>query len=167
MTGDLRQQGVQETGRLGLQAEAVLRYALLKQYRQLSYEELAFHLEDSASFRAFARLPSDPGPDAASRQERAHRLYGGHRPGPAEATKEAQHAGINLAKATGERYKGRKPSFSRGQFETVRNMLGQAAGVSMITHATGLSRQTIYRIKHDAAGSEAALISGGSEASTG
>jgi IS5 family transposase len=25
--------------------------------RQLSYEELAFHLEDSASFRAFARLP--------------------------------------------------------------------------------------------------------------
>jgi IS5 family transposase len=29
----------------------------LKQYRQLSYEELAFHLEDSASFRAFARLP--------------------------------------------------------------------------------------------------------------
>jgi hypothetical protein len=29
----------------------------LKQYHQLSYEELAFHLEDSASFRAFARLP--------------------------------------------------------------------------------------------------------------
>ena len=35
----------------------MLRSALLKQYRQLSYEELAFHLEDSASFRAFARLP--------------------------------------------------------------------------------------------------------------
>ena len=48
---------VQETGRQGLPAEAVLRCALLKQYRQLSYEELAFHLEDSASFRAFARLP--------------------------------------------------------------------------------------------------------------
>jgi transposase, IS5 family len=48
---------VQETGRHGLPAEAVLRCALLKQYRQLSYEELAFHLEDSASFRAFARLP--------------------------------------------------------------------------------------------------------------
>ncbi len=29
----------------------------LKQYRQLSYEELAFHLEDSASFQAFAQLP--------------------------------------------------------------------------------------------------------------
>jgi IS5 family transposase len=54
---DLRRDGVQETGRQGLPAEAVLRCALLKQYRQLSYEELAFHLEDSASFRAFARLP--------------------------------------------------------------------------------------------------------------
>jgi transposase, IS5 family len=57
VAGDVRRDGVQETGRQGLPAEAVLRCALLKQYRQLSYEELAFHLEDSASFRAFARLP--------------------------------------------------------------------------------------------------------------
>ena len=34
-----------------------MRCALLKQQRQLGYEELAVHLEDSASFRAFARLP--------------------------------------------------------------------------------------------------------------
>jgi IS5 family transposase len=54
---DLRRHGVKETGREGLAAESVLRCALLKQHRQLSYEELAFHLEDSASFRAFARLP--------------------------------------------------------------------------------------------------------------
>src|SRR6266704_6378013 len=57
VTRDLRRHGVKETGRTGLPAEAVLRCALLKQYRQLSYQELAFHLEDSASFRAFARLP--------------------------------------------------------------------------------------------------------------
>ena len=57
VAGDLRRQGVRETGRRGLPAETVLRCALLKQQRQLSYEELAFHLEDSASFRAFARLP--------------------------------------------------------------------------------------------------------------
>lgn len=57
VAGDLRQHGVGETGRRGLPAESVLRCALLKQQRQLSYEELAFHLEDSASFRAFARLP--------------------------------------------------------------------------------------------------------------
>ncbi len=54
---DLRRRGVSQTGRLGLAAESVLRCAVLKQYYQLSYEELAFHLEDSASFRAFARLP--------------------------------------------------------------------------------------------------------------
>jgi transposase, IS5 family len=54
---DLRRHGVKETGREGMPAESVLRCALLKQHRQLSYEELAFHLEDSASFRAFARLP--------------------------------------------------------------------------------------------------------------
>jgi IS5 family transposase len=54
---DLRRHGVRQTGRQGLPAESALRCALLKQHRQLSYEELAFHLEDSASFRAFARLP--------------------------------------------------------------------------------------------------------------
>src|ERR1700674_594677 len=54
---DLRRHGLKETGRQGLPAESVLRCGLLKQHRQLSYEELAFHLEDSASFRAFARLP--------------------------------------------------------------------------------------------------------------
>ncbi|RWK91866.1 MAG: transposase, partial [Mesorhizobium sp.] len=57
VAADLRRHGVKETGREGLPAEAVLRCALLKQHRQLSYQELAFHLEDSASFRAFARLP--------------------------------------------------------------------------------------------------------------
>ena len=57
VAGDLCHRGVRQTGRQGLPAETVLRCALLKQQRQLSYEELAFHLEDSASFRAFARLP--------------------------------------------------------------------------------------------------------------
>jgi len=57
VASDLRREGVRPTGRRGLPAETVLRCALLKQQRQLSYEELAFHLEDSASFRAFARLP--------------------------------------------------------------------------------------------------------------
>jgi IS5 family transposase len=49
--------GVKETGREGPPAESVLRCAVLKQHRQLSSQELAFHLEDSTSFRAFARLP--------------------------------------------------------------------------------------------------------------
>jgi len=57
VAADVGDHGARATGRRGLPAESVLRCALLKQYRQLSYEELAFHLEDSSSFRAFARLP--------------------------------------------------------------------------------------------------------------
>jgi hypothetical protein len=44
------------TGREGLTAEQVLRRCILKQYRQLSYEELAFHLDYSSAFRTFSRL---------------------------------------------------------------------------------------------------------------
>ncbi|WP_176592939.1 ISNCY family transposase [Sphingobium sp. EM0848] len=57
VAADLGEAGIKDTGRQGLPVESVLRCAVLKQYRQLSYEELAFHLEDSSSFRAFARLP--------------------------------------------------------------------------------------------------------------
>jgi IS5 family transposase len=57
VASDLQRAGVRPTGRRGLPAETVWRCALLKQQRPLSYEELAFHLEDSALFRAFARLP--------------------------------------------------------------------------------------------------------------
>src|SRR4051794_25522723 len=48
----------------------------------------------------------------------------------AEATKEAQKAGIEHAKARETAYRGRKPSFTRAQFETVRAMLSQGAGLS-------------------------------------
>ena len=54
---DLIQEGTQSTGRAALPVESVLRCAVLKQARQLSYQELAFYLEDSGSFRSFARLP--------------------------------------------------------------------------------------------------------------
>jgi len=57
VANDLDRGAVKPTGRQGLPAEAVLRCALIKQYRQLSYDELAFLVEDSASLRAFARLP--------------------------------------------------------------------------------------------------------------
>jgi IS5 family transposase len=49
-------------GRKGLTGEQVLRIGLLKQIHQLDYRELAFHLDDSATFRTFARLPWQPKP---------------------------------------------------------------------------------------------------------
>ena len=53
---DLKADKVQAVGRRGLSCESVLRCALLKHYRQLSYEELAFCLMDSMSCQTFARL---------------------------------------------------------------------------------------------------------------
>jgi putative DNA-invertase from lambdoid prophage Rac len=75
----------------------------------------------------------------------------------AEATKAAQKAGIDHAQARGDAYLGRKPSFSAQQLATVRDMLGQSAGISVIAKATGLSRQTIYRIQADPVAAEASL----------
>jgi putative DNA-invertase from lambdoid prophage Rac len=75
----------------------------------------------------------------------------------AEATKEAQRAGIDLARTKPDRYRGRKPSYTREQFQAVRDMLGQEAAIASIAGTTGLSRQTIYRIKDDPTSAEAAL----------
>jgi IS5 family transposase len=58
-----------DTGREGMTAEQVLRCTILKQYRNLSYEELAFHLEDSQAFRAFSRLWMGQRPGVSTLQE--------------------------------------------------------------------------------------------------
>ncbi len=81
----------------------------------------------------------------------------------AEATKAAQRAGIEHARQNDDRaYLGRKPSFSREQFAQVREMLGrQTVTVAAIAKETGLTRQTIYRIKDDPASAEAALTAWG------
>jgi putative DNA-invertase from lambdoid prophage Rac len=81
----------------------------------------------------------------------------------AEATKAAQRAGIEHAKANDDRaYLGRKPSFTRDQLNKVRAMLGQqTVGIAQVAKETGLTRQTIYRIKDDPAGAEAALAAWG------
>jgi IS5 family transposase len=63
-----------ETGRTGMTAEQVFRCAILKQYRNLTYEELAFHLEDSRSFRAFAKLRMGQKPSSSTLQENVKAL---------------------------------------------------------------------------------------------
>lgn len=80
----------------------------------------------------------------------------------AEATKAARRAGIEHAKQSSDRaYLGRKPSFTRAQFKTVRTLLTQTASIARIAQSAGLSRQTVYRIKNDPAACEAALTSWG------
>ena len=58
-----------DVGRIGLTAEQVLRCAILKQHRNLTYEELSFHLEDSQSFRAFSRMEMGQYPSGSTLQE--------------------------------------------------------------------------------------------------
>jgi Helix-turn-helix domain of resolvase len=53
-------------------------------------------------------------------------------------------------------------SYTREQFNKVREMLGQqAVGIAQIAKETGLTRQTVYRIKVDPAGAEGALAAWG------
>jgi len=77
----------------------------------------------------------------------------------AEATKAAQRAGIAHAKANKPHaYLGRAPSFTAAQLEAVTDMLATDAGMSVIATATGLSRQTVYRIKADPAWADAMIV---------
>ena len=75
----------------------------------------------------------------------------------AEATKEAQRAGIKAAKQNGTKYRGKKPSYDRKTLSVVVDMLGRGAGASEIGKATGLTRQTVLRIRKNPAGAEEAL----------
>lgn len=79
----------------------------------------------------------------------------------AEATKEAQKAGIAAVKAREEqkadKYRGRKPSFDREQLSIVQDMLAVGAGTSAIASASGLTRQTVLRIKDNPAAAEEAI----------
>ena len=75
----------------------------------------------------------------------------------AEATKEAQRAGIEHAKARDDAYRGRKPSFTREQLGQVRDMLTTGTSISTIAKTTGLSRQAIYRLKDNPAWAEGVL----------
>lgn len=75
----------------------------------------------------------------------------------AEATREAQKAGIAAARESGEKYLGRRPSFTRPDMETVQEMAAQGMGDSAIAPALGLSRQTVIRIRRDPSAAAAML----------
>ena len=81
----------------------------------------------------------------------------------AEATKQAQKAGIEHAKASAQasKYRGRKPSYSREQYRLVQDMLSQGKGASDIAKVTKLTRQTVLRIRNAPDQAEAALTAWG------
>jgi IS5 family transposase len=70
-----------ESGREGLTAEQVLRALIVKQLTDFTYEDLAFHIIDSAFYRAFCRLGFDDGVSKSALQRdikklRPETLYG-------------------------------------------------------------------------------------------
>jgi putative DNA-invertase from lambdoid prophage Rac len=75
----------------------------------------------------------------------------------AEATREAQRAGIEHVKGVATKYRGRKPGYTRETLDIVRDMLATGAGASAISKATGLSRQAVLRVREDPAAAEAAV----------
>jgi len=75
----------------------------------------------------------------------------------AEATREAQKAGIAAARESGEKYLGRRPSFTRSDMEAVLEMAAQGANDSAIARGLGLSRQTVIRIRREPAAAAAML----------
>lgn len=67
----------------------------------------------------------------------------------AEATKEAQRAGIEHARAHVGKFLGRKPVYNRAQFEQARAQLAQGVPAQRIAKTLGISRQTIMRMRDE------------------
>jgi len=71
---DLINKSLAPTGRTGLSVESIFRCLILKQLFGFSYEQLAFHLSDSMSYRTFSRLPSHLAPKNSCLQSTIRRL---------------------------------------------------------------------------------------------
>jgi len=65
---DLIDKSRKKVGRCGLTVESIFRCLFLKQQLGVSYEQLAFHLSDSMSYRTFTRLPSHLSPGRSTLQ---------------------------------------------------------------------------------------------------
>ncbi|UOA32181.1 Serine recombinase PinR [Sulfitobacter sp. DSM 110093] len=76
----------------------------------------------------------------------------------AEATKEAQRAGIEANRGDPAKYRGKKPSYDRGTLQTVLTMSREGAGTSAVAKAAGISRQTVLRINSDPSAADAVLV---------
>ncbi|KIC45346.1 recombinase [Ruegeria sp. ANG-S4] len=75
----------------------------------------------------------------------------------AEATKEAQRAGIEIARKDGSKYRGKKPSYDRDKLHVVLEMLDNGSGATEIAKVTQLTRQTVLRIRKSPSAAEVAL----------
>ena len=78
----------------------------------------------------------------------------------AEALKEAQKAGIKMARESDEgamKYRGRKPTFDAEQLQRVHELLSMDCSPTVIAAEVNVPRGTVYRIKQDPAKMAAVL----------
>jgi transposase, IS5 family len=79
---DIQRKNLRTAGRSGMTIESVLRSGFLLRYWRWTYEELAFHLMDSAVNLGFARLPREfvqgngAKKDSTSSVDGLHRVIG-------------------------------------------------------------------------------------------
>ena len=64
-----------------------------------------------------------------------------------QAVRDAMICFIARSNDNGTKYRGRKPTFTPEQYWVVSDSLGQGLAVSVIAKTTGVSRQSIYRIR--------------------
>lgn len=74
LSADLIDPSRKQTGCCGLTVESIFRALLLKQMLNISYEKLAFHLSDSATYRSFTRLTRNQYPSRAGLQSVIRRI---------------------------------------------------------------------------------------------
>ena len=68
VSADIQRGSLKPTGRSGMSIESILRCGILKQHGQWTYEELAYHVSDSATAAAFVRLPNGLSPTDSALQ---------------------------------------------------------------------------------------------------
>lgn len=71
---DLQGKSESILGRIGLSVESIFRCLLLKQQLQVSYEQLAFHLSDSMTYRTFIRIQNHLFPSRSGLQATIRRI---------------------------------------------------------------------------------------------
>lgn len=76
----------------------------------------------------------------------------------AAAGAEAVRAARPGAKDGQAAHRGRKPTFDRDDLATINSMVEAGETIAAVAAATGLARQTIYRVRDHRANAEAALL---------
>ena len=110
--------------------------------------EVALSVQMSPELGATGRLPNTKEPMQMAVRDALISFLAATAQAQAEATREAQKAGIAYAKGQAGKYRGRKPSYGAEQIEQVVSLL-ETMNPNAVAKSVGLSRQAVLRIAAD------------------